>query len=208
MHGAPGVRESTLADWILKNRPTIVGVGENPARPGIVHRLDREASGLVIIAKTQPAYDFLKKAFQKHRVEKHYLALVHGSVPQETDTITFPIERSERDGKMIAKAVGGSGRDAETAFTILERIPPFTLLDVVTKTGRTHQVRVHLQAYGHPIAGDPLYHSRHRETKKIPPRLFLHASRLMFPHPDGTPRQFEVPLPAELVAWLEGLRHA
>lgn len=207
MHQGPGIHEETLADWLTKTYPYLRGIGEDPLRPGIVHRLDKEASGLVVVAKTQGAYEHLKAAFQEHRVEKHYTALVHGHVLNDGGEVRFPIDRSEQSGRMAAKPMGGDGREAVTRYTILERLAPFTLLDVTTDTGRTHQVRVHLHALGHPIAGDPLYHSRRRETKKIPPRLFLHASRLTFPHPDGTPRSFASPLPAELAAWLDGLRH-
>lgn len=206
MHRGPGINEPTLADWLFANRPELRGVGEDPLRPGIVHRLDREASGLVIVAKTQAAYDQLKAAFQNHRVAKRYVALVHGSVGPDAETIRFPLDRSERDGKMVAKALGEEGRDAETSFTVVERIPPFTLLDVTTKTGRTHQVRAHLHAFGHPIAGDPLYHPKKRETKKVPPRLFLHAASLRFPHPDGGDRSFSAPLPDTLNVFLTQLR--
>lgn len=207
MHQGPGIHEETLADWLTKTYPYLHGVGEDPLRPGIVHRLDKEASGLVVVTKTQGAYEHLKAAFQEHRVEKHYTALVHGQVVNAGGEIRFPIDRSEQSGRMAAKPLGSDGREAVTRYTILERLAPFTLLDVTTDTGRTHQVRVHLHALGHPIAGDPLYHSRHRDTKKIPPRLFLHASRLTFQHPDGTPRSFASPLPTDLMAFLDGLRH-
>lgn len=207
MHPAAGVRERTLTDWLVQSRPDIARVGDDPIRPGLVHRLDREASGLVVVAKTTAAFHFLKTAFQEHRVEKKYLALVQGNVLNATDTIRFPIERSS-DGTMAAQPIGGAGREAQTDFTVLEHIPPFTLLEVMAKTGRTHQIRVHLQAYGHPIAGDPLYHPRKRMTKLEPPRLFLHAASLRFPHPDGSVRTMTTPLPAELEDFLRGLRPA
>lgn len=208
VHPAPGVKESTLVDWLLRQRPNVAGVGEDPRRPGIVHRLDREASGLMVVAKTPAAFEFLQRAFQEQRVVKHYTALVHGIVKQDAGVIRFPIERSEHDGRMSAKPIGGEGREAETHFTVLERLPPFTLLDVETKTGRTHQIRVHFQAIGHPVAGDPLYHQRKRQTNKVPPRLFLHAIQLTFPHPDGGTRSFSSPLPSELETFLQSLRAA
>ncbi|MBI3115255.1 MAG: RluA family pseudouridine synthase [Candidatus Kerfeldbacteria bacterium] len=205
MHPADGVREQTLVDWLLARSPALRGVGDDPQRPGIVHRLDREASGLVVAAKTQAAFEHLKRAFQERRVEKHYRALVHGIVEPNAHTITFPIERAA-DGRMVAKPVGSDGRAAETHFTVLERMPPFTLLDVVTKTGRTHQVRVHLNAYGHPIAGDPLYFQKRFRNVRRPPRLFLHAASLRFPHLDGTERTYEAPLPPDLKNFLDSLQ--
>lgn len=203
VHPADGVREPTLVDWLLATRPEVRGVGEDPQRPGIVHRLDREASGLMVVAKTQAAYDFLKRAFQEHRVEKHYTALVHGIVQQDTGVIRFPIQRSAISGRMSARPVGDEGREAETHFTVLERLPPFSLLDVETKTGRTHQIRVHLHALGHPVAGDPLYRPKKPGTRKVPPRLFLHASRLRLPHPDGGEGVYERPLADDLRVFLE-----
>lgn len=205
MHSGPGIHEQTLADWLVERRPGLGGVGEDPLRPGIVHRLDREASGLVVVAKTQAAYDFLKRAFQEHRVEKHYLALVHGNVADDVGTVIFPIKRSVRDGKMAAKPIGGEGREAETRFSVLERLPPFTLLDVTTKTGRTHQVRVHLRAFGHPVAGDQLYRTK-QPTKRDSPRLFLHAGKLSFPHPVGETRTYVSPLPQDLAGFLSAIK--
>lgn len=206
MHRGPGINEPTLADWIVVNRPALRGVGEDPARPGIVHRLDREASGLVVVAKTQPAYDFLKTTFQEHRVEKHYLALVHGLVAQDTGEIRFPIQRSAVSGRMSARPIGDVGREAVTSYTILERLPPFTLLEIRTETGRTHQVRVHFQAVGHPIAGDPLYRPKKPQTRKQSPRLFLHAAKLSFPDSTGGHRDYNQPLPEDLQAFLDTLR--
>lgn len=208
VHPAPGVKEPTLVDWLLRQRPNVAGVGEDPRRPGIVHRLDREASGLMVVAKTSAAFEFLQRAFQEHRVGKRYLALVHGLVAQDTGEIRFPIDRSERDGKMAAKPVGGAGREAITHYTVLERLPPFTLVEIRTETGRTHQVRVHFQAVGHPIAGDPLYGPRHAQTKKSPPRMFLHAGALTVPQPARDARTYEAPLPPDLDRYLTTIRHA
>lgn len=193
--------EPTLVDWLLDRYPTIRSVGDSVERPGIVHRLDREASGTLVVAKTAMAFDTLKQQFQKHTMKKIYLVLVHGRVQREEGTIDFPISRSHRTGRMAARPTDESNAaKAITHFDVIGRHPRFTLLKVQTETGRTHQIRTHFLAYDHPVAGDTLYHGRQRDDC---PRLFLHATTLGFTHPaTGEWMEFSSPLPEDLREYL------
>lgn len=207
VHPGEGVHEATLADWLVQRYPAIAEVGDDPLRPGIVHRLDKEASGVMVVAKTAQAFAWLKRQFKNREVEKEYLALVYGATSKDTDTITFPIARSAQGFKMAAlpneeqAKAGATARAAHTTFNVEQRFINYTYLRVGIATGRTHQIRVHMSAYGHPIVGDDLYGTKKTRTlneKVNLGRIFLHAVRLAFTDLDHQHVTFEAALPQEL----------
>lgn len=204
VHPTDVSHEITLVDSILAEYPEIQGVGENPRRPGIVHRLDKAASGILVIAKTASAYDWLKAQFKERKTKKFYTVLVHGVMTQNQGEITFSIGRSKSLGRMASKPEDQGGKPAKTYYTVREQFPHHALLDVQIVTGRTHQIRVHCFALGHPVVGDPLYHAKNFRYTDIG-RLFLHATRLEIRLPNGTLQTFEAPLPDELHAVLEDI---
>jgi 23S rRNA pseudouridine1911/1915/1917 synthase len=199
----------TLVDSILDHDTAISSVGDDPVeRPGIVHRLDKMASGVMVVAKTQEAFNHLKKQFASRVVKKEYTALVYGRIDQGAGEINFRIGRSKRSGKMVAKPEGSDeGKEAITEFDVVERYRTTTLLRVRIKTGRTHQIRAHMQAFNHPIVGDTLYCNK--QMNKINPmklgRLFLHAAKLTIKLPSGETKSFEALLPDELQGLLDKL---
>lgn len=197
--------EPTLVDWLVKKYPSIAKVGPDPARPGIVHRLDKNASGLLLVAKTEAAFELLSKQFKERTVKKEYTVLVHGVVTQDEGTIEFPIARAN-SGRFAALPLGsGSGRLAITEYEIVERFKNFTLLKVKIKTGRTHQIRVHLFALGYPVVGDKLYRSK-KIKEPILPRLFLHASKVIFTDLEGKWQELESNLPEDLKIFLSAIK--
>lgn len=193
-----------LTDWLIKKYPAIKKVGEDPVRPGLVHRLDKEASGLMVIAKNQKTFAHLKSQFQNHLIKKEYLALAYGKILTNEGLIDFPLSRSKITGKMAAKPRGSAGHDAITNFVVLKRFSRYTYLKVIIKTGRSHQIRAHLKAYGYPLVGDKLY-----QNKKIKPaelkRLFLHAATLGFNDLENNWQEFNSDLPLELNEFLQKL---
>lgn len=227
VHGGTGITESVLTDWLRVRYPEIENVGDDPIRPGIVHRLDKEASGLMVIAKNQKAFNYFKKQFQNRKITKKYIALAHGAISKEEDTIAFPIKRSKDGYKMAALPVSSEtisdknkpnnrdrgtlraqeeSKEAITEFCVLHRYINYTLLDVTIKTGRTHQIRVHFYAYGHPLVGDPLYWTKKSKVKneKIKlGRIFLVAKELSFKDLDGEKQKFSIELPADLQSFLD-----
>jgi len=208
VHGGPGIFESTLADWAVAHDPKIAEVGDQPElRPGIVHRLDKDVSGVLVIAKTQKAFLDLKHQFQNHSITKEYLALAHGMITSQSGRITFAIARKmDKSGLMVARPGSTEGKKAETQFTVEKLVKGFSLVKVKTLTGRTHQIRVHFKAIGHPLVGDPLYKARKLKISKItPPRLFLHARILKFTDLAGNERRYEAPLPNDLQQFLDRL---
>lgn len=226
VHPATNIKESTLRDWILNRYPELISIGEDESRPGIVHRLDMSVSGLMVIAKSQKAYENLKKQFQKRTVGKKYTALVHGQVSKEDDVIDFQIKRSKDGYKMAAMPrntedlllrrnpknrdqgnLSGffKSKDALTEFEVKQRFVNYTLLKVKITTGRTHQIRVHLFAYGHPLAGDHLYFTKKTKVKNEKMalnRIFLYSDFLSFTDLDGEKLKFELEMPIELKAKL------
>lgn len=203
VHPGAGDRRVTLADALRVRFPRLSDVG-GAQRPGIVHRLDRWTSGLVVVAKSNRAHGRLSASFRERTVRKSYIAAVHGSVSRESGEIDLPIRRHPvRRTRMAAN--DRSGRPAQTAYLTRDRVPGFSLLDVTIRTGRTHQVRVHLAAVGHPVLGDAVYGARpHRafERRYGPlPRYFLHAAFLAFSHPETLRAvEFRSELPGELAA--------
>ncbi len=197
VHPTATSTEITLVDLLRKQIPNLDAIGDDKTRSGIVHRLDKAASGVVIVAKTHTAFTHLKQQFAHRLTEKHYTALVMGNVTDDTGTITFPIARSKTNARMAARPNSQEGKEAITHFDVLHRYASATLLDVRIETGRTHQIRAHFFALGHPVAGDELYTMR--GVKTIPlGRLFLHARSLGIDLPNGEHMTFEAPLPPEL----------
>jgi len=203
VHPAPGHAGGTLVNALLASSSP---AGGDPDRPGIVHRLDAGTSGLMIVAKDAEAHARLVKAMKARAVTRIYLALVEGRPDTDTMTIDAPIGRSTRQRKKMT--VAGGGRPALTNVTVMERLPTTALLEVRPHTGRTHQIRVHLAAAGHPIAGDPVYGGARALAAALGlQRPFLHAARLSFVHPmTEQPMELEEPLPSDLVAALERAR--
>ncbi len=189
--------ETTLADLLVKDFPELVGVGEKPERPGIIHRLDKDVSGLMVVARNQAAFDFLKTQFQERTMKKEYIALVHGNLSKDEDTIRLKIARSREKARMVARPENQEGRDAVTHYAVLDRWRNYDLVSVKIETGRTHQIRVHFHALGHPLVGDPLYKIRGIKSKVLG-RVFLHATKLTLTLPSGEVKTFESPLPQEL----------
>lgn len=200
---SPG--EYTMADWLLETFPEVAVVGDEPGmRPGIMHRLDREASGLMVIALTQPSFESLKLQFQEREITKEYLVLVHGQVKNDYGEINLPISRATRGGRMAAHGTGNvEANEARTEYFIERRFGNVTLLRVHILTGRTHQIRVHMFALQHPVVGDSLY-SVKKVGKSFPtaPRLFLHSAKLGFTALNGERKEYSLPLPPELSAYL------
>ena len=208
MHQAPGITSLSVVDWLLEKYPFVRSVGEDPQRPGIVHRIDREVSGLVVMAKKQAMFDHLKEQFQKRTISKHYVALVHGSGLPVEGSINFRLERSSQGFKMAAKPMNQTGKTALTLFTVAKEFHNYTLVNVEIKTGRTHQIRAHFSAYGHPVVGDDLYAGqklRELNKKLHIGRVFLVATELRFKDLEGEIQSFSLSLPADLKKVLETL---
>ena len=199
-HPGPGHPDRTLVNGLLALCPDIQGIG-GEIRPGIVHRLDKDTSGLMIAAKTQTAHYGLSEQIKNRAVEKGYLALVTGSPSPETGVIDAPIGRDSR--RRTRMAVTAGGRESRTGYVTLERAGRFSFLELQLHTGRTHQARVHLAWLGHPLLGDAVY----GKSSPLVPRHFLHAHSLAFAHPaTGEPLAFRCPLPPDLVAALDAAR--
>jgi len=197
----------TLANGLVAKYPELKKVGENELRPGIVHRIDKEVSGLLIIPRTQKAYEYFKNLLKTRRVKKIYTALVHGLIERNEGTIDFKIGRSRKQGRMAAYPNDSEGnREALTHFEVIDRLDFLTLLKVTIATGRTHQIRVHMNALNYPIVGDTLYTQKFVKRKNIVlPRLFLHASELAFVDMDGKLVHYKSALPKELKDLLKKL---
>jgi 23S rRNA pseudouridine1911/1915/1917 synthase len=202
VHAGAGVHAGTLVNALLHRFGTLSGTG-GPLRPGIVHRLDRFTSGVILVAKNDQAHRRLAEQFSSREVEKTYVALAHGTVARESGRVERPIARDPvHRTRMTARLA--SGRAAWSEYRVTRRFERFTLLDVRIGTGRTHQIRVHLASIGHPVAGDALYGAPAR-IEDMPPlgRFFLHARRIRFRLPgSGEEIAVEAPLPAELADWL------
>jgi 23S rRNA pseudouridine1911/1915/1917 synthase len=193
---------------ILSHAPTTAGVG-GPRRPGIVHRLDKDTSGLLVVAKTPQAYDALVAQLAARTVTRRYQAVVHGRVRATEGLIDAPIGRHPRDRVKMAVRPAGRGKRAVTRYRVLERFPHFTLLEVRLETGRTHQIRVHLASIGHPIVGDQVY----GKPRLRPPigldGYALHAVALAFVHPAfRTTIECTAPVPARIERLLSHLRNS
>jgi len=241
VHPTEAGEANTLVDFLIEKYPEIKKVGdfEKPSavftkvatkhssafrrgkgvylRPGIVHRLDKEASGLLVIARTQKMFDNLKKQFQDREIEKEYSVLVYGHIAKDHDLINFDIDRGA-EGKMVSRPKIDllklknvkkiqPGKESITEFWLEKELSRFSLLRVKIHTGRTHQIRVHMFAYGHPVVGDMLYFNKKlvKKTEQKLDRIFLHAQKLCFEDLAGEKVCFESKLPKELKKYLEGL---
>ncbi len=184
VHPAPGYPTGTLVDALRAHCPKIAGVG-SAERPGIVHRLDRDTSGVMVVAKTQQAYLALRKSFEAHvAVTKTYLAVLHGAPKPARGTLETLIGRKPWDPKRMAVVEAAQdGKRAVTHWTVLQRQGNVALVEFVIETGRTHQIRVHAAHLGHPIVGDPLYGNSTADRRRAGCRMLLHAVSLAFPHP-------------------------
>lgn len=212
VHPAPGHFSGTLVNGLLYHCPDLGGIG-GELRPGIVHRLDKDTSGTLVVAKNDAAHTHLSRQFKSRQVRKAYLALVHGNVKSPTGSVKLPVGRHPVDRKRMS-TVSARGRSAHTDWTVKERLDGFTLLELDLKTGRTHQIRVHCDAIHHPIVGDKIYRPRKlektiergdRQSEKILAllktvrRQMLHAWRLSFTHPyTGEAVCHESPLPSDM----------
>jgi len=227
--GNPSIKEKTLTDWLINRYPQINTVGEDPARPGIVHRLDREVSGLMVIAKNQRSFLNLKNQFKSRLTKKEYHAVVYGRMTPDFGTINFPIARSRAGHKMAALpkidkkkdvlndrdlgnlAALNKSREAITDFETITATSAYSLLKVDIKTGRTHQIRVHLAAAGHPILGDNLYASKDsakKNQKKKYNRIMLASTRLTFRDINGLKKEYTINIPKELLMPFPNLQNS
>ncbi len=208
---SPHDEQETLADILVKQFPEIQKVGADSvrpadgiasgvARPGIVHRLDKYTSGVMVVAKNQKTFDWLTQQFKDRTIQKEYIALIVGSPKENKGHINSPI--GSLGLKKTARAKPGTDierwREAETDWEVQKRYKNYTLLNVFPHTGRTHQIRVHLASIGHPVACDKLYGGKHATCPAGLSRLFLHAMRLSFSLPDNKRMTFEADLPEEL----------
>lgn len=203
------INQPTIASWLIFKRPQLKNVGEDPLRPGIVHRLDKDTSGILVIAKNQESFNYLKEKFKNREIYKEYLALVWGKIPYLKGEIDFSLARSKKS-PFRQKAVvsqekkSKKTRSAITFYEVLKRFKNFTLLKVIPKTGRTHQIRVHLASIGFPVVGDKEY-GKQKNKKIILNRHFLHASYLEFISKSGKIIKLYSNLTKELQEFLKNL---
>ena len=196
VHPAPGHPDGTMADGLRQRGDTWSVIG-GEERPGIVHRLDRFTSGLLVAAKTEQAHRALSAQLEDRSLGRNYWVLVHGRITEDTGEIDAPIARDPRNRQRMA--IVDDGRQAITDFRVLERCVDTTVLDVSLRTGRTHQIRVHCKYIGRPVVGDPIYGPDSEAQRPA-----LHAWKIRFIHPgDGRERSFESPLPDDLIALLD-----
>jgi len=205
VHPAAGHASGTLVNAVLGYEPDLEGIG-GEERPGVVHRLDKDTSGLIVLAKNERAHRWLQDQFRLRQVEKTYLALVDGKPPTPTGRVEAPIGRDLQQRKKMAITTLAKGREAVSEYKTLESFPHHTLLEFHPQTGRTHQIRLHCAFLGCPIVADPIY--GHKRASLELKRHFLHAFRLKITLPGETqPRLFEAPLPEDLAGVLERLRN-
>jgi len=207
VHPSPGHASHTLVNAILAHCPSLA-TSEDLTRPGIIHRLDKDTSGLMIIAKNDYARQYLVNQFKSHAVTKGYLVLVKGRPSPEQGAIEAPIGRDPHNRKRMA--ITETGKEASTQYKVKEYLNGYTLLEVAPRTGRTHQIRVHLSAIGYPVVGDPIYGTKRRHEAKALclKRQFIHAYRLGFLLPSTNEyREFTCPLPADLKQALKLFAH-
>jgi 23S rRNA pseudouridine1911/1915/1917 synthase len=206
VHPAPGHPDGTLVNAILAHCPNLPGIG-GIQRPGIVHRLDKDTTGAIAIAKTDLAYQHLQAQLQAKTARREYLGLIYGVPKTETGSIDLPIGRNPQDRKRMAiVSIEDGGRNAVTHWRVKERFGNYTLIHFQLETGRTHQIRVHSAKMGHPIVGDPIYSSGHSLGVNLPGQA-LHAWKLQLQHPvAGNLVEVTAPLPRSFATLLEVLR--
>ncbi len=200
VHPAPGHATGTLVSALLFRCGDSLSGINGVLRPGIIHRIDKDTSGLICAAKNDQAHVALSEQLKDHSMRRTYRAVTVGGLPQDTGTVDSPIDRSRTDRKKMATVPRGEGRDAVTHYSVITRFPGFTYAEMKLETGRTHQIRVHMASIGHPILGDHVYGGGSTQFEKHHPSLFrgqcLHAAELEFTHPaTGERMRFEAPLP-------------
>jgi len=230
VHSDGKTNEPSVADWVLEMYPEINGVGENMLinhkgqeielnRPGIVHRIDRDTSGVLVIAKTQESFDHLKQLFKDREIHKTYQALVYGHIKENTGTINQPIGRHTKDFrmKMAGEHARGKLREAVTTYKVIHRyvdeskkdkqgqFEKYTLVECKPKTGRTHQIRVHLKWLNHPIVADSLYRGKRKELLGLE-RTALHAQAISFSDVSGETINISVDVPSNILNVLNNLK--
>jgi len=217
VHPGAGQRQGTLVHALIHHCPDLEGIGD-VQRPGLVHRLDKDTSGVMVVAKSARAFQNLQEQFQAREVDKRYLALVWGRWPEASGTITLAIGRHPSQRHKMA-VIGRRRREAATSWRCRQEFPgPFSLLELTLHTGRTHQIRVHMAAAGHPVVGDKVYGGGEKRLAQLPAALaplrplvtrqLLHAWRLQFRHPhSGATLQLEAPLPSDFQHVLDFLTH-
>ena len=200
-HGGLSVMGETIADILVKQFPEILGVGEDPARPGIVHRLDKDTSGVMIVARNQKTFEVLKAIFKERRAEKTYYAIVCGKLRDHTGVIDFAIGRMAnnptRRGAVMGRNKIRGEREARTEYRVLKEGTAYSLVELKPKTGRMHQLRVHMKALGHPIACDRVYGGKNVCCPAGVSRQLLHARSLRFSFPGGQAFYFEADPPED-----------
>ncbi|MDZ7726489.1 MAG: RNA pseudouridine synthase [Candidatus Campbellbacteria bacterium] len=216
VHSDGRTSDPTLVDWIRDKYPKLeevgelqkVSSGETIKRPGIVHRLDKDTSGVILIAKTQEEFLHLKKQFQEHSIEKEYRAIVAGIVREDIQTISRPIGRSSGDFRKWSAQRGAKGklRDAETEIEVIDRFADLTYISVFPKTGRTHQIRVHLKSIHRPVLCDPLYSFKDTPCPEELGRMALHARKISFRNLNGDTETVVADMPESFERFLNTLR--
>ena len=200
-HPAPGSRSGTLVNALLYHSGSLSASGD-AARPGIVHRIDKDTTGLLVVAKNETAHRSLAGQLKAHSIKRKYIALVRGDIEEDGGTIEAPIGRHPVDRKRMA-VVARNSRDAVTHFCVIRRFSGYTLVEARLETGRTHQIRVHMHYIGHPVVGDPKYGKPGELGAK---GLMLHAAALGFVHPEKDEyMEFEAPLPQHFKSVIEAL---
>jgi len=197
VHATDKGEVNTLADWVMQEFPESIKIGDDPNRPAIVHRLDKEVSGLMVIPLTQDSFDNIKRQFQDRTIKKEYAALVHGQLINSQGEINTPIERDKKTGLMKVQSSNFTGKPALTTYEIIKKFINYTLVKVQIKTGRMHQIRAHFYSIGHSIVGDKLYQTKDLRKKKkvLEQRIFLHAHYLKFKDLEGNWREYHSNLP-------------
>jgi len=195
---------TSVVDWLINNYPEVKRVGEDAERPGIVHRLDKDTSGVLLIAKNQKSFEYLKEQFQNKKIKKKYIVLVCGNVKSDKGVIDLPIGRSKTPLKRLAsERARGKLREAITEYKTLKKFDKYTFVEAFPKTGRTHQLRAHFKAIGHPVVGDKLYGKAEEKLG----RQFLHAQSLELTTQDGARIKLEADLPDDLKNFLNMLNY-
>lgn len=216
VHATENSTELTLADWLVKKYPEIKKIADSESlargdltfRPGIVHRLDKDVSGIMLIARNQAAFDYFKKQFQTKQVKKDYTALVHGELPKDAAAIEFEISRKSGEGKMACHPKGSAkGKPAITEYEVERRFKNYTLVKIKPLTGRTNQIRAHFFAINHPIVGDSVFQPRNLKVKNNTGRTLLHAAELSFVDFTGIERTYNSATPKEFSDFISKLKN-
>jgi 23S rRNA pseudouridine1911/1915/1917 synthase len=207
VHPGVGTKEKTLVDFLLEKFPGIKSVGDAPdVRPGIVHRLDKETSGVMVVARNQKTFEYLKSLFKNREIEKKYIVLVHGCLKDKEGKIEGEMGRSKKDFRKQSLVRGKievrKERYSLTHYKVIKEIGDHSLVEVYPKTGRMHQIRVHMHSIGHPVAGDKKYSFKEFKKENYP-RMFLHAAEISFPDQNGKQVLFKSEPPEEFIKFMK-----